>query len=81
MTDGLADVKAAFRELILADILFSHEPWIRLGAFAGIFGVDPATARSHGILIVEIGVGITVMAVMVWIYYNLSSAGRQDEGL
>lgn len=25
------------RRLILADILFAHEPWIRLGAFAGIF--------------------------------------------
>lgn len=50
-------------------------------ALAVIFGVDPATARSHGILIVEIGVGITVMAVMIWIYYNLSSAGKQDEGL
>jgi len=51
------------------------------GALAVLFGVDPATARSHGILIVEIGVGITVMAVMVWIYYNLSSAGEHDEGL
>lgn len=50
-------------------------------ALAALFGVDPATARSHGILIVEIGVGITVMAVMVWIYYNLSSAGEHDEGL
>jgi multicomponent Na+:H+ antiporter subunit B len=50
-------------------------------ALAAILGVDPVTARSHGILIVEIGVGTTVMAVMVWIYYNLSSRGKQDEGL
>jgi sterol desaturase/sphingolipid hydroxylase (fatty acid hydroxylase superfamily) len=27
----------AFRELILTDILFTHEPWIRLAAFAGVF--------------------------------------------
>jgi hypothetical protein len=30
---------------------------------------------------VEIGVGITVMAVMVHLYYSLASAGRYDEGL
>ena len=48
---------------------------------ASLLGVDPVSARSHGILFVEIGVGIAVTAVMVWIYYNLSSAGRQDEGL
>jgi multicomponent Na+:H+ antiporter subunit B len=38
-------------------------------------------ARSLGILGVEVGVGITVMAVMISIYNNLSSEGRQDEGL
>lgn len=48
---------------------------------ASLMGVDAVMARSHGILIVEIGVGIAVTAVMVWIYYNLSSAGKQDEGL
>jgi len=51
------------------------------GALAKILGVDPVTARSHGILAVEIGVGITVMGVVVSIYYNLSSAGKHDEGL
>ncbi len=38
-------------------------------------------ARSHGILFVEIGVGLAVMAVMIWLYYNISSAGKHDEGL
>jgi multicomponent Na+:H+ antiporter subunit B len=51
------------------------------GALSVILGVDPVTARSHGILMVEIGVGISVMAAMVWLYYNLSSAGKHDEGL
>ena len=46
-----------------------------------LFGFDPVSIRSHGILIVEIGVGIVVMAVMVMLYYNLASAGKQDEGL
>ncbi len=55
--------------------------FLNYSALAPVFGVDPVTARSHAILMVEIGVGIAVTAVMVWIYYNLSSAGRQDEGL
>ena len=50
-------------------------------ALASILHVDPVTARSHGILIVEIGVGIAVMATMIWIYNNLSSSGKYDEGL
>lgn len=55
--------------------------YLDYGALSSIFGVDEVTARSHGILMVEIGVGITVMAVMVKLYYSLSSAGRYDEGL
>ena len=50
-------------------------------ALASVLHVDPVTARSHGILIVEIGVGITVMATMIWIYKNLASTGKYDEGL
>jgi multicomponent Na+:H+ antiporter subunit B len=51
------------------------------GMLAGLLHTDAVMARSHGILIVEIGVGLAVMAVMVSLYYNLSSAGRHDEGL
>jgi len=51
------------------------------GALARILHVDPVTARSHGILIVEIGVGLAVMATMIWIYNNISSKGKYDEGL
>jgi len=50
-------------------------------ALSRLFPVDPVGARSFGILFVEIGVAIAVSAVMVWIYYNLASAGRHDEGL
>ena len=50
-------------------------------ALASILQVDPITARSHGILIVEIGVGIAVMATMIWVYCNLSSAGKYNQGL
>jgi len=55
--------------------------YLDYSALAGVLGVDPVTARSHGILIVEIGVGIAVMAVMITLYYNLASAGKHDEGL
>jgi multicomponent Na+:H+ antiporter subunit B len=55
--------------------------YLDYGALSQVLGVDPVTARSHGILMVEIGVGISVMAVMVHLYYNLASAGRHDEGL
>lgn len=51
------------------------------GALARILYVDPVMARSHGILIVEIGVGLAVMATMIWIYANVSSKGNYDEGL
>lgn len=50
-------------------------------ALAGVLHVDPITARSHGILIVEIGVGIAVLATMIWIYNNISSAGKYRQGL
>jgi multicomponent Na+:H+ antiporter subunit B len=55
--------------------------YLDYGALSRLLAVDPVTARSHGILMVEIGVGISVMAVMVCLYYNLASAGTHDEGL
>jgi len=50
-------------------------------ALASVLLVDPIAARSHGILIVEIGVGIAVMTAMIWIYNLVSSGGKYDEGL
>ncbi len=55
--------------------------YLDYSALALIMGVGPEAARSYGILIIEIGVGISVMAVMIHLYYNLASAGRHDEGL
>jgi multicomponent Na+:H+ antiporter subunit B len=48
---------------------------------APIFRSSEVMARSHGIFCVEIGVAFAVMSVMIWLYYNLSSAGKHDEGL
>ena len=42
---------------------------------------DQSMAHSHGILLVEIGVGITVMFSMLAIHINLASNGRFDRGL
>jgi len=50
-------------------------------ALASVLRTDAVTARSHGILIVEIGVGMAVMATMILLYLNLASAGKHDEGL
>ncbi len=57
--------------------------WNFLGyaALAGMLGSTEVMARSHGILAVEIGVGITVMAIMVSLYIDLASGGDLDEGL
>ncbi|MCP3873953.1 MAG: Na(+)/H(+) antiporter subunit B [Desulfobacteraceae bacterium] len=61
--------------------MFFKANYLDYSALAPLLRTDPVTARSHGILIVEIGVGMAVMAVMVVLYYNLSSAGKHDEGL
>ena len=42
---------------------------------------DQVMARSHAMLIVEIGVGFTVMSAMIFIYVFLSSRGQLDKGL
>jgi multicomponent Na+:H+ antiporter subunit B len=55
--------------------------YLDYSALAGLLGTGPVEARSLGILIVEIGVGVTVMATMIAIYRTLASAGRMDEGL
>ncbi|MCP4022625.1 MAG: Na(+)/H(+) antiporter subunit B [Desulfobacteraceae bacterium] len=48
---------------------------------AKIIPVDPGHIRALGMLGVEIGVGIAVMAVMAIIYINIVSEGKHDEGL
>lgn len=48
---------------------------------APLVPVDPGHIRALGMLGVEIGVGIAVMAAMAIIYINIVSQGRHDEGL
>lgn len=61
--------------------LFLGGNYLDYAALAAWLPVDPVAARSLGILFVEIGVGVTVMATMIAIYRNLASSGRMDEGL
>jgi multicomponent Na+:H+ antiporter subunit B len=42
---------------------------------------DKEMARSHSMLVVEIGVAFTVTAIMFAIYSNLSTRGRLEKGL
>lgn len=47
----------------------------------GLLPGDAAMARSHSMLIVEIGVGFTVTTVLFVIYANLATRGRLEGGL
>lgn len=55
--------------------------YLDYSGLTALLGTNPVTARSHGILIIEIGVGLAVMATMILLYLNLVSAGKHDEGL
>ena len=59
--------------------------YLDYGKLSKVFHVVPAQARSLGILGVEIGVGIAVMAVMFSIFYDISTGGtppvdEEDKG-
>lgn len=53
--------------------------YLDYGILHKILPADPVHSRSLGILGVEIGVGFTVMAVMVSIFLNIASGGRHEE--
>ena len=69
--------------------------FVGVGALCAIFGglfldysaldklipMGPVEWRSFGIFLVEVGVGFTVMSIMVLLYWNLSSGGSMDKGL
>lgn len=61
--------------------LFLGGNFLDYGAYAPFFGAAVPAARSMGILIVEVGVALTVMATLVTIYKLVSSGGTVEEGL
>lgn len=54
--------------------------FLNYGILNKILPGDPSKVRAMGTLIVEIGVGITVFAVMVSIFLNLSTFGKYENG-
>ncbi len=44
----------------------------------GVLRHDPVHGQHLGILLIEFGVGTTVAAVMITIFYNFAGRGRED---
>lgn len=63
---------------LLCLLLGAH--YLDYGVLHRILPIDIAHARSMGILGVEIGVGLTVMSVMVSIFLNITSSGKDEGG-
>ena len=62
--------------------VFLGSQFLDYGVLQSIYpGADAVTARSHSMLAVEIGVGLTVMSILFLIYANLASHGDLEEGL
>ncbi len=55
--------------------------YLDYGILHKLLPVNIPVARSLGILGIEIGVGFTVMAAMISIFFNLASSGEHEEGL
>jgi multicomponent Na+:H+ antiporter subunit B len=85
VTEKFLSVFAALGVLIYVGIgvaaMLMGGHFLDYGMLAPLLPSDPGHIRALGMLGVEIGVGIAVMAVMVIIYVNIVSEGRHDEGL
>jgi multicomponent Na+:H+ antiporter subunit B len=87
MSEMKAGIFSAFGLLIYSGIgllcLILGSNYLDYSQLSSILRVVPAQARSLGILGVEIGVGIAVMAVMFSIFFDISTGGfltEDDEG-
>lgn len=83
MSEIKAGVFSSFGLLIYSGIgllcLILGSNYLDYGKLSTILKVIPAQARSLGILGVEIGVGIAVMAVMFSIFFDISTGGTIPE--
>jgi multicomponent Na+:H+ antiporter subunit B len=95
LTHGLEEAKARMSEmkaglfssfglLIYSGIgllcLIMGSNYLDYGRLSTMLRVIPAQARSLGILGVEIGVGIAVMAVMFSIFFDIATGGEPPGG-
>jgi multicomponent Na+:H+ antiporter subunit B len=82
MSEKLNTILSSLGVMIYAGIgticLILGANYLDYGILNKIFSVTPAKARALGTLGVEIGVGITVMAVMVSIFLNIASSGEHE---
>jgi multicomponent Na+:H+ antiporter subunit B len=90
----LAEAKKRFSEKLnnffnsFGVLIYTGTGWLCLllggnyldyGKLSKILSVDPVQARYYGVFAVEVGVGITVMAVMVSIFLDLITGGKHEE--
>jgi multicomponent Na+:H+ antiporter subunit B len=83
MSEMKAGLFSAFGLLIYSGIgvlcLILGSNYLDYGKLSTVLKVVPAQARSLGILGVEIGVGIAVMAVMFSVFFDISTGGELQE--
>jgi len=84
MSEMKAGIFSSFGLLIYSGIgllcLVLGGNYLDYGRLSTVLRVVPAQARSLGILGVEIGVGIAVMAVMFSVFFDISTGGElQDD--
>lgn len=83
MSDIKAGLFSSFGVLIYSGIgllcLIMGGNYLDYGRLSPILKVVPAQARTLGILGIEIGVGIAVMAVMFSIFFDISTGGILPE--
>jgi len=84
MSEMKAGIFSSFGLLIYSGIgllcLVLGGNYLDYGKLSTLLRVIPAQARSLGILGVEIGVGIAVMAVMFSVFFDISTGGElQDD--
>jgi multicomponent Na+:H+ antiporter subunit B len=53
--------------------------YLDYGKLSKILPADPVHARYYGVFAVEVGVGITVMAIMVSLFIDLITGGKHEE--
>jgi len=83
MSELKAGLLSSFGLLIYSGIgllcIIKGGNYLDYGRLSAILKVVPAQARSLGILGIEIGVGIAVMAVMFSIFFDISTGGILPE--
>lgn len=84
LSENLNNIMVALGVFIFAFIglicLILGTEYLNYSILHKILPANPVKARALGTFGIEVGVGITVMAVMVSIFINLASFGRHEKG-